>query len=162
MAMAERAERWRVPTHLDTPDGVGPLTARQLALLAGAGLYVGPALAWALGPFGPSLGLSVPLVSDNLSAGQAGVMLGALAVATPVRVLGRAATRARPDRGGTALPAAAAAGRHPGGAAGWGQHRGWPDRARARPTTVARRVGAPIGQHTPGRHHDAGAPARTL
>src|SRR5918912_1402124 len=83
MTTAERAERWRVPTHLDTPDGVGPLTARQLALLAGAGLYVGPALAWTLGPLGPGLGLSVPLVSDNLSAGQAGVMLGALGIATP-------------------------------------------------------------------------------
>jgi hypothetical protein len=83
MTTAERAERWRVPTHLDTPDGVGPLTARQLALLTGAGLYVGPALAWVLGPLGPGLGLSVPLVSDNLSAGQAGVMLGALGMATP-------------------------------------------------------------------------------
>lgn len=83
MTAAERAERWRVPTHLDTPDGVGPLTARQLALLAGAGLYVGPALAWVLGPLGPGLGLSVPLVSDNLSAGQAGVMLGTLGIATP-------------------------------------------------------------------------------
>ena len=83
MAMAERAERWRVPTHLDTPDGVGPFTARQLELLAGAGLYLGPALAWVLGPLGPGLGLSVPFVSDNLTVGQAGVMLGALGIATP-------------------------------------------------------------------------------
>jgi len=83
MAVAERTERWRVPTHLDVPDGIGPLTRRQFELLAGAGVYLGPVLAWALGPLGPDLGLSIPLVSDNLTVGQAGAMLGPVAIAVP-------------------------------------------------------------------------------
>jgi len=88
IATTERPERWRVPTHLDTPDGLGPLTARQLMLLAGAGLYVGPVLAWAAGPLGPDLGVAVPFVSNDLTVGQATAMLTPLAAAVPFALSG--------------------------------------------------------------------------
>jgi hypothetical protein len=55
MPLVERVERWRVPTHLDEPDAIGPITARQLMYVVGAGLYVGPALAALLGSVGPRL-----------------------------------------------------------------------------------------------------------
>ena len=72
-----------MPTHLDEPDAIGPITARQLMYVAGAGLYVGPALAALLGSVGPHIGVAVPFVSANLTAGQAGIMLASIAAATP-------------------------------------------------------------------------------
>ncbi len=79
----ERAERWRVPTHLDTPDGIGPATARQLALVAGAGMYLGPVLGWLVGPVGAHLGIAVPFVSPDLTVGQAAAMALPVAVSLP-------------------------------------------------------------------------------
>jgi hypothetical protein len=87
-ATVERSERWRVPTHLDTSDGIGPLNARQLIYLAGAGLYAGPALAALLGPLGPALGWGVPFVSDDLTVGQLGMWAATVAAAVPFALSG--------------------------------------------------------------------------
>lgn len=76
-------DRHAVPTLLDTPDGIGAWTTRQLALVIGAGLFVGPAAAMVV----PSIG---PVLGDIIAPGFL-PLSGAIAWATPVLAAGVAA-----------------------------------------------------------------------
>lgn len=69
-----------VPTHLNTPDRVGPLTVRQLNMLLGPTLFGSPA-GWALGH---QLGAGVGIGSELGAVGAAVPLFGGALMALPV------------------------------------------------------------------------------
>src|SRR5690242_16492763 len=69
-----------VPTHLNTPDRVGPLTVRQLNMLLGPALFGSPA-GWALGH---QLGAGIGAQTELGAVGAALPLLGGALLALPL------------------------------------------------------------------------------
>ncbi len=83
------ADRWHVPTHLDTPDGIDHLTVRQLVLFGGTVLFIAPSVASLVPSGGPAIGDVVRATMPSLAGALApGLLpLGAtLATLVPIGI----------------------------------------------------------------------------